>query len=57
MNRPQRSTSRVGDVLGLAIVVSMLLAILIGVTAYERMIWNECRATNSFWYCLHLLGR
>lgn len=24
---------------------------------YERMLWNECRATNSWFYCVRVLGK
>lgn len=41
-----------------------LFAILAGVVivigggiAWEVSLWHECRATNSFWYCMRVLGK
>lgn len=24
---------------------------------WEYGLWNECRETNSFWYCMRVLGK
>lgn len=24
---------------------------------YEIAMWSECRETNSFWYCMRVLGK
>lgn len=33
------------------------VAMLGGVFLYERMLWDECRATNSWFYCVRVLGK
>ncbi|TCK87345.1 hypothetical protein B0G74_7884 [Paraburkholderia sp. BL9I2N2] len=36
--------------------VSTLALLVIGSIAYERMLWNECRADHSWFYCVRVLG-
>ncbi len=38
-----------------AIAVAVILVIG-GCTYFEYSLWHECRATNSFFYCLRVLG-
>lgn len=38
--------------------ISALVAIVIGGCIYlEVGVWNECRQTNSWFYCMRILGR
>ncbi len=39
------------------IAVAAVFAVLIGLIAYEHMIWNECRATNSWFYCFRVMSK
>jgi hypothetical protein len=32
------------------------LLLIVGGFAYERMLWNECRADHSWFYCVRVLG-
>lgn len=35
-----------------------LVAIFLGlITWWNISLWEECRATNSFWYCVRVLSR
>jgi hypothetical protein len=36
---------------------AFVLLLMAGAIAYERMLWNECRATNSWFYCVRVLGQ
>jgi hypothetical protein len=36
---------------------ALVLALIGGAIAWEVSIWNECRQTNSFFYCMRVLGR
>lgn len=38
------------------LVVGAVLAFLALIVWYEVTIWNECRASHSFMYCLHTLS-
>jgi hypothetical protein len=53
----RKGKSRLGDVLGFLILSGVLLGIVGGTFAYERALWKECRATNSFWYCSRVLSK
>jgi len=37
------------------LVTLVTILIVAGVGYLEVSFWNECRATNSFWYCLRML--
>lgn len=41
-----------GTILG---VVGLFAVMVVGIY-YKSAIWQECRATNSFWYCWHLVN-
>jgi hypothetical protein len=34
-----------------------LLVIFIASVAFKVSIWNECRETNSFFYCIHVISK
>jgi hypothetical protein len=36
---------------------ALTVAVIVGIIAYERMLWNECRLTNSWFYCVRVLGK
>lgn len=40
-----------------AIFVAIIVAVIALVVWWEVSIWGECRATNSFWYCVRILAR
>lgn len=33
------------------------LAVVVGLTWLQIDVWNECRSTNSFWYCMRVLSK
>ena len=33
-----------------------LMVVIVFVVWWEIGLWNECRETNSFWYCLRILN-
>jgi uncharacterized membrane protein YiaA len=35
--------------------ITLALMFFAGVVVYEVSLWNECRATNSFFYCIRVL--
>lgn len=37
-------------------ILGMVAVVSLGV-AYEIAVWNECRETNSWFYCMRLLSR
>lgn len=39
-----------------AVVLFAVLAVMLGSCAIKFSVWRECRATNSFFYCAHLIG-
>lgn len=42
---------------GLILPVAVFAA-LIGLIAWWQLsLWEECRSTNSFWYCVRILSR
>jgi hypothetical protein len=47
-DRHRKSATRAYHVFGLVFIVAPI--------AYERMLWNECRATNSFFYCVRVIA-
>jgi len=41
-----------------SIAVVLLIVTIIGLGLwYNVAVWNECRATNSFFYCMKLMSR
>lgn len=38
-------------------ILALPVAILVGCVLFEVSLWNECRQTNRFFYCLRVLGR
>lgn len=50
----KRDTKDTLKVLGLAVVVIAFVAIGI---YYEMAVWQECRATNSWLYCMRVLSK
>lgn len=50
----KRSTKDTLTFAALAIVT--VGAVCIGIY-YEMAMWQECRETNSFWYCMRVLGK
>jgi uncharacterized membrane protein YiaA len=38
-------------------IFALVAVIVTGCTWYEISVWNECRQTNSFLYCMRVLGR
>lgn len=45
------------DGLEIAVVGIVIVLVLAGVVYAEVAAWTECRATNSWWYCLRILSR
>jgi hypothetical protein len=44
------------DWVWLAMIVAVLLVA--SVSLYlEISVWNECRQTNSFWYCMRMMSK
>ena len=41
---------------GVLAIAVVLLSIVVAAVAYEVMLWNECRGTNSWFYCMRVLG-
>jgi hypothetical protein len=39
-----------------AIVLAVVTLIGLGIW-YEIEMWSECRATNTFWYCMRILSK
>ena len=37
--------------------IAFVLAIALLIGWYEITVWEECRVTNSFMYCMRVLGR
>jgi hypothetical protein len=35
--------------------IAVILGIFVLAFVYERAMWNECRATNSWFYCMRTL--
>lgn len=42
---------------GLLVMGLVVALLVVGAIAYERMLWNECRQTNSWFYCVRILDR
>jgi hypothetical protein len=38
------------------LMIAAVALVMVGSIAYERMLWNECRADHSFFYCVRVLG-
>lgn len=38
------------------IVAGFFVAVVL-LVAFQVSLWNECRETNSFFYCMHVLSR
>ena len=41
----------------IAVGAGVLLLILGVVIWWNLLLWDECRATNSFWYCIRVIWR
>lgn len=52
---------RAGAVRGSEVKTAVSIATVIAAIAlavwWEVSLWNECRETNSFWYCVRVLGK
>ncbi len=45
------------DTLNYIIVACVLTGAIALSLYYEYSMWDECRETNSFWYCVRVLGK
>lgn len=34
-----------------------IFAIVLAAVWFEMQVWDECRQTNSFWYCMRVLSK
>lgn len=39
------------------LIVAGVGLLVVGVISYEVMLWNECRESGSFWYCVRVLSK
>ncbi|QTZ83278.1 hypothetical protein phiGM223_12 [Pseudomonas phage phiGM22-3] len=39
------------------LVIVALCALVAGCVAWNVSLWNECRASNSWMYCMHVLSK
>jgi hypothetical protein len=40
--------------IGIAVLV---IGVLVAIIALEHNVWTKCRATNSWFYCMRVLGK
>lgn len=38
-------------------IINLVAAVVAGLVYYEVSIWNECRQTNSFLYCVRVVSK
>lgn len=50
------SLSRGSDTALLIGAIAFAVAVFGGMIWWEWSLWSECRAVNSFWYCLRVLS-
>ena len=50
-------SKKVKELLSTLAVVVVVLTIAGLAIWYEVEMWSECRATNTFWYCMRILGK
>lgn len=41
----------------IVLIVLLVLLFFIGIVFYEISVWKECLQTNSWWYCLRIIGK
>lgn len=40
------------------VIAALAIIVLLAFTVWwEASLWSECRATNSFWYCVRVLNK
>jgi len=39
------------------LIYACLLAVIVTAMWLEMQVWDECRQTNSFWYCMRVLSK
>jgi hypothetical protein len=53
----KKFAKKLDDWIGLLLIVVVVL-IVVAVSVYlEISVWNECRQTNSFWYCMRMMSK
>lgn len=52
MMKPKTKLAITNMVMGLVVVAFIVAAV-----CWEIDLWNECRTTNSFFYCMRVLGK